>query len=168
MYILNLFPNSQQEVPNDMLEAWHRSRDIMYTDKTASNVRTSKIISKHLSLLKDMHEYIMSSTSQSPNRLNNEKLVTIEEEYDKLAHQRGAVIQDIVRIERTEDSRFLFEDADFSFETIKKLICAYVVSVSATNEASYIGNHIIKSVSIFCLPTRPRCFGGTGVSFNEI
>ncbi|MGA9154221.1 MAG: DUF3734 domain-containing protein [Candidatus Nitrosopolaris sp.] len=28
----------------------------------------------------------------------------------------------VVRIERTEDSRFLFEDADFSFETIKKLI----------------------------------------------
>jgi len=105
-----------------MLEAWHRARDIMYTDKTASNVRTSKIISKYLSLLKDMHDYIMSSTSQSPNKSNNGKLATIEEEYDKLAHQRGAVIQDIVRIERTEDSRFLFEDADFSFETIKKLI----------------------------------------------
>ena len=39
-----------------------------------------------------------------------------------LAHQRGAVIQDIIRIERAEESRFLFEDADFSFETIKKLI----------------------------------------------
>ena len=32
------------------------------------------------------------------------------------------MIQDIVRIERAEESRFLFEDADFSFETIKKLI----------------------------------------------
>src|SRR5215469_11584285 len=122
MYIVNLFPHSQQEVPNDMLEAWHRARDIMYTDKTASNIRTSKIISRYLSLLKDMHDYIMSSTSQSSNKFNNKKLATIEEEYDKLAHQRGAVIQDIVRIERTEDSRFLFEDADFSFETIKKLI----------------------------------------------
>ena len=64
----------------------------------------------------------MSSTIQSPNKSNNEKLATIEEEYNKLAHQRGAVIQDIVRIERTEDSRFLFEDADFSYEMIKKLI----------------------------------------------
>jgi len=45
----------------------------------------------------------------------------IEEEYNKLAHERGAVIQDVVRIERTEESRFLFE-FDFSFETIKKLI----------------------------------------------
>ena len=114
-----LFPHYQQEVPN---EAWHRARDIMYTDKTASNVRTSKIISKYLSLLKDMHDYIMSSTIQSPNKFSNQKLATIEDEYNKLAHQRGAIIQDIVRIERTEDSRFLFEDADFSFETIKKLI----------------------------------------------
>ena len=92
----------------------------MYTDKTASNVRTSKIISKYLSLLKDMHDYITSNTIQSPNKSNNEKLATIEEEYNKLANRRGAVIQ--VRIERTEDSRFLFEDADFSYETIKKLI----------------------------------------------
>ena len=51
-----------------------------------------------------------------------QKLKTIEQEYNKLAHQCGAVIQDIVRIERAEESRFLFEDADFSFETIKKLI----------------------------------------------
>jgi NTE family protein len=120
VYIVNLFPHSQQEVPNDMLEAWHRARDIMYTDKTASNVRTSKIISKYLSLLKDMHDYITSSTINHP--IHHEKLKTIEREYYKLAHQRGAVIQDIVRIERTEESRFLFEDADFSFETIKKLI----------------------------------------------
>jgi len=61
----------------------------------------------------------MSNTIQSPNKSNNRKLATIEEEYNKLAHQRGGVIQDIVRIERTEDSRLLFEDADFSFETIK-------------------------------------------------
>jgi NTE family protein len=119
VYIVNLFPHSQQEVPNDMLEAWHRARDIMYTDKTASNVRTSKIISKYLSLLKDMHDYITTSTIHP---IHHEKLKKIEQEYNKLAHQRGAVIQDIVRIERTEESRFLFEDADFSIETIKKLI----------------------------------------------
>jgi len=103
VYIVNLFPHSQQDVPNDMLEAWHRARHIIYTDKTASNVRTSKIISKYLSLLKDMHDYIMSNTIQSPNKSNNRKLATIEEEYNKLAHQRSAVIQDIVRLERRED-----------------------------------------------------------------
>ncbi|HXX96167.1 MAG TPA: hypothetical protein VEL11_03510 [Candidatus Bathyarchaeia archaeon] len=38
---------------------------MMYTDKTDSNVRTSKVISKYLSLLKDMHDYITSGTIQS-------------------------------------------------------------------------------------------------------
>jgi len=89
VYIVNLVPHYQQEIPNDMIETWHRARDISYTDKTASNVRTSKIISKCLFLLKDMRDYIMSNTIQSPNKSNNRKLATIEEEYNKLAHQRG-------------------------------------------------------------------------------
>lgn len=54
--------------------------------------------------------------------MNKEKFTKIEEEYDKLAHQRGAIIREIVRIERAEESRSLFEDADFSDETIKKSI----------------------------------------------
>jgi NTE family protein len=129
VYIVNLFPRYQEEIPNDMLEAWHRARDIMYTDRTDSNVRTSKIISRYLSLLKDMHEFVTrtihsndNSGVNNDNKLNKEKFTKIEEEYDKLAHQRGAIIQEIVRIERTEESRSLFEDADFSDETIKKSI----------------------------------------------
>ena len=69
-----------------------------------------------------MHDYMTSSTIQSSNKSNNEKLLKIDEEYNKLAYERGAVIQDIVRIGRAEESRFLFEDADFSFKTIKNII----------------------------------------------
>lgn len=36
--------------------------------------------------------------------------------------QRGAIIKEIIRIERPEKTHFLFEDADFSLTTIKKLI----------------------------------------------
>jgi NTE family protein len=129
VYIVNLFPRYQEEIPNDMLEAWHRARDIMYTDRTDSNVRTSKIVSRYLSLLKDMHEFVTSSIHSNDNsgfnndnKLNKEKFTKIEEEYDKLAYHRGAIIQEIVRIERTEESRSLFEDADFSDETIKQSI----------------------------------------------
>jgi NTE family protein len=108
-----------------MLEAWHRARDIMLTDRTDSNVRTSMIVSRYLSLLKDMHEFVTrrdnNSDVNSDNKLK-EKFAKIEQEYDRLAHQRGAIIHDIIRIERTEESRYLFEDADFSVESIKKLI----------------------------------------------
>jgi NTE family protein len=46
----------------------------------------------------------------------------MELEYNKLARKRGAIIKEIVRIERPEKTHFLFEDADFSVATIKKLI----------------------------------------------
>jgi len=36
--------------------------------------------------------------------------------------ERGAIIEDIIRIERKEESHFIFEDADFSLVTIKQLI----------------------------------------------
>lgn len=36
--------------------------------------------------------------------------------------ERGAVIEDITRIERVEDLHFIFEDIDFSVATIKNLI----------------------------------------------
>jgi NTE family protein len=45
----------------------------------------------------------------------------IEKEYDKL-DKRAAIIKRITRIERTEDVHVVFEDADFSIDTIKKLI----------------------------------------------
>jgi NTE family protein len=42
-------------------------------------------------------------------------------EYHKLADKSGAIIKKRTRIERTEDVHFLFEDADFSISTIKKV-----------------------------------------------
>ena len=51
-----------------------------------------------------------------------ERFDKMEREYNKLASKRGAIIKKIVRIERPEKTHFLFEDADFSVATIKKLI----------------------------------------------
>jgi len=51
-----------------------------------------------------------------------DRFLKTEEEYHKIACERGAIIDKIIRIERTEDVPFLFEDADFSLETIRKLI----------------------------------------------
>lgn len=85
----------------------------------------SKVISRYLSLIKEMYQFIVTNTDVSQNGLdeiNKEKLEKIEKEYVKLTRVRGAIISDIVRIERTEDADFLFEDADFSISTIRHLI----------------------------------------------
>jgi len=119
VYIVNLFPHIQEELPENLADVWHRARDIMHTDKTDHNVRMSKVISKYLLLLREMHDIISNVELNGEMR---ERFMKIEPEYHKLANARGAIIQEITRIERSEDTHFIFEDADFSIATIKKLI----------------------------------------------
>lgn len=119
VFIVSLFPRTHKELPKDMSETWHRARDIMHIDKTEHNVRMSKVISRYLDLLKKMHNILESSEL---NQENKNKLKELQPEYEKLASQRGAIIRDIIRIERQEESHFLLEDADFSLSTIKHLI----------------------------------------------
>ncbi|MGA9841651.1 MAG: patatin-like phospholipase family protein [Nitrososphaeraceae archaeon] len=126
VYLVNIFPHSQKELPQNMFEAWHRARDIIYTDKTDNTIRLSRIISRHLSLLKEMHDLLMITDNFKIKEKYDAKLKErydkMELEYNKLARQRGAIIKEIVRIERPEKMHYLFEDADFSVTTIKKLI----------------------------------------------
>ncbi len=119
VYIVNLFPRTHNELPKNMSESWHRARDIMHTDKTEHNMRMSRIISRYLHLLKEMHGIIVSC---NPDENMKKRFEKIEPEYRKLAGERGAIIEDIIRIERKEESHFIFEDADFSLVTIKQLI----------------------------------------------
>jgi NTE family protein len=84
-------------------------------------------MSRYLSLLKEMHDLLMiTSNVKLKEKGNDAKLKDrfdkMELEYNKLARQRGAIIKEIVHIERPEKTHFLFEDADFSVATIKKLI----------------------------------------------
>lgn len=118
-YIVSLFPKTHMEMPKNMSETWHRARDIMHADKTEHNVRMSRVISRYLELLKEMHQIIQDSKLTPKNK---KRFQEIQPEYEKLATQRGAVIQDVIRIERQEESHFLLEDADFSLSKIKHLI----------------------------------------------
>jgi NTE family protein len=119
VYIVNLFPRQQDELPQNMADSWHRAKDIMHTDRTDHNIRLSKVISRYLTLLREMHDILNNVKLEQKDR---ERFFKVEREYHKLAEQRGSVIQEIIRIERKEDLHFIFEDADFSLATIKKLI----------------------------------------------
>ena len=117
--IVNLFPRNQEELPRNMSESWHRARDIMHTDKTDQSVRMSKIISRYLLMIKKMYDILESTPLDEKNK---KKFNELESEYHRLACERGTVIKEIVRVERKEESHYLFEDADFSVDTVKKLI----------------------------------------------
>jgi NTE family protein len=103
----------------NMLDSWHRARDMMHTDKTEHSIKMSKVISRYITLLREMHVIICNvQLDDKMDAWFNE----IEKEYHKLADEKGGIIQQITRIERNEDVHFPFEDADFSIGTIKKLI----------------------------------------------
>jgi NTE family protein len=120
VYIVNLFPKYQNDLPKNMFDIWHRARDIMHTDRTEHNIHMSKAITKYLDVMRDMHDLL--------NNLNIDENMKdiyfkVEREYHKIATDRGAIIEEITKIERDEeDSHFIFEDADFSTQTIQKLI----------------------------------------------
>ncbi len=119
VYIVNLFPRYQEDLPENILDSWHRARDIIHTDKTDHNIRISKVISRYLSLMRQMHDLLNNVQIEEGMK---ELYFEIEREYHKLAGDRGAIIEEITKIERTEDIHFIFEDADFSITTIKNLI----------------------------------------------
>ena len=119
VYIVNLFPKNQKELPTNMFDIWHRARDIIHNDKTDHNIRMSNVISRYLTVMRQMHDLLNNVNIDESMK---DILLQIEKEYHKLATQRGAIIEEITKIERKEDVHYIFEDADFSIATIRKLI----------------------------------------------
>ncbi len=123
VYLVDLFPHVQEELPKNMEEVWHRARDIMFLDKIEHTLRVSNMLKRYLGLLGDMHE-ITTNYLDSGKADDNmkRKILEVEKTYRKLTVEKGGIIRDLVRIERKEDAPYLFEDSDFSLATIKKLI----------------------------------------------
>jgi NTE family protein len=59
VYIVNVFPKIQEELPMHILDIWHRTRDIIHTDKTDHNIRMSKVISRYLTVMRQMHDLLV-------------------------------------------------------------------------------------------------------------
>ncbi len=119
VYIINLFPKYMQGLPDSILDSLHRARDIMYTDRTEHNIQMSKAVKNYLDLLRNMYEFISTVPLDDVKR---KEFLGIERKYHRVARQRGSIIENVIKIERKEDVPFIFEDADFSLPTIKKLI----------------------------------------------
>ena len=121
-YIVDVFPRQQKELPTNMIEVWHRARDIVFMDKTDKNIEMLKVTEKYLSLIKTIYD-ILHDDAAKVDQITKNKLKGIELEYHSLNQKHGASITDLVRIGRREGSlHYLFEDADFSTYRIKKLI----------------------------------------------
>lgn len=114
-----------------MPETYHRIRDLIFQDHSIIDVsKMSDTIQKNISLLQKMHEVLMSNEifnakNMKDNKETKLKIDKIKSEYDNLiSEDLGLVIENPIHIQRKEapETRFLFEDADFSHDTIRELI----------------------------------------------
>jgi NTE family protein len=120
-YIVDVFPRQQKELPTNMIEVWHRARDIIFMDKTDKNIQMLENFERYLLLLKKVNTIINADDAQIDER-TRARLKELEPEYYKLTQRRGAIVKELTRIGRLEKMHFLLEDADFSIYRIKKLI----------------------------------------------
>ena len=118
--IVENYPKRVDALPKNLPEVYHRARDIIFSDKTKHNVRMSKVISRYLKYIGELYKTIEDNIDQI--NIDQKQLRRIRRKYKKYKQERGAEIKDIIYITRDEPFPHMYENADFSPETIKNSI----------------------------------------------
>ena len=123
-YIVDVFPRKQKELPENMADVWHRARDIIFMDKTNTNIEMLNIRERYISLLKKLHDILNADAADyKVGEKSKSKFKEIELEYNELISEYGGVIEQVTRIGRKEkELHYLYEDSDFSAYRVKKLM----------------------------------------------
>jgi NTE family protein len=121
VFLVENYPKRCDTLPDNLLEVQHRARDIMFSDKTIHNVQMSKTITYYLRLINDLYEMLEDHFS-SEKKEDIEKFEKIRSRYKKVSKDHGAEIKRVHYITRSEPLPSLYENADFSADTIKTSI----------------------------------------------
>jgi NTE family protein len=108
-------------LPDNLPEVQHRARDIMFSDKTLHNVKMSKAITYYLQLINDLYK-MLEDHFDSNEKEDREKFEKISARYKKVSEEHGAEIKGVYYITRSELFPSLYENADFSVDTVKASI----------------------------------------------
>jgi NTE family protein len=120
IFIVENYPKKVGQLPRNLPEVYHRARDIIFSDKTEHSVTMSKVITMYLKYIDELYQIIENHTDLS--KIDQEQLKKIRHKYKKIKHERGAEIKDILYITRDEPFPHIYENADFSPQTIKASI----------------------------------------------
>jgi NTE family protein len=114
------YPKNIDDLPKNLPEVYHRARDIIFTDKTEHSVTMSKIITRYIAYIEDLYQIIEHNIDKV--QIDEKHLKKIRRTYRKYRQEHGAEIKEIYYITRNELFPHLYENADFSPETIKESI----------------------------------------------
>ena len=120
MFLVENYPKRIDVLPGNLPEVHHRARDIIFSDKTEHNVTMSKVITRYLQYIEELYQIVEKHADHA--NLGKEQLERIRYKYKKYKQERGAEIKKIFHISRDEPFPHMYENADFSPETIKNSI----------------------------------------------
>jgi NTE family protein len=120
IFLVENYPKNIDVLPRNLPEIHHRARDIMFSDKTEHNVAMSKVITRYLQYIEELYQIVEKHADHK--KIDKEQLKRIRHKYKQYKQERGAEIKKIFHISRDEPFPHIFENADFSPETIKNSI----------------------------------------------
>ena len=121
VFLVENYPKNCDTLPDNLSEVQHRARDIMFSDKTLHSVKMSKTITYYLRLINDLYK-MLEDHFDSNEKEDKRKFEKIRARSKKVLEKHGAEIKGVYYITRNEPFPSLYENADFSVDTIKASI----------------------------------------------
>ncbi len=118
--VVENYPKRIDTLPKNLPEVYHRARDRIFSDKTQHNIRMSKVISRYLEYIQELYQLLENNMDRID--IDKQQLKRIRRKYKKYKQEHGAEIKDIIYVTRDEPHPHMYENADFSPETIKSSI----------------------------------------------
>ena len=120
VFLVENYPRFSERLPANLLEVEHRIRDIMFCDKTLHNKKLAKTFTYYLRFIDELY-HVIENRFDLENAQDNEQFEKIKAKYKKIS-ERGAEVKGLYYISRDEPFPDLYENADFSIDTIKDSI----------------------------------------------
>jgi NTE family protein len=120
IFLVENYPKKINVLPDNLAEVYHRTRDIIFSDKTLSTVTMSKVITRYLRYINELYQMIEGSIDMA--KVDKGELERIRRKYKKYKKDTGAEIKGVHYISRDEPVHSFYENADFSPKAIKDSI----------------------------------------------
>ncbi len=121
IFLVENYPKKTDTLPDNLLEVQHRARDIMFSDKTLHNIKMSRIITYYLRLMDDLY-VMLENNFNSEKKEDKDKFEQLRLKYKKVAEEHGAEIKRVYYLTRDEPFPSIYENAEFSIDTVKASI----------------------------------------------
>lgn len=121
IFLVENYPKNIDNLPANLFEVEHRTRDILFSDKTMHNIKMSKAFTVYLKLINDLYN-MLENNFNSQNKEDIRNFERIRKIYKRISENHGAEIKKTYYITREEKDSNLYENAEFSVEVIKNSI----------------------------------------------